>query len=399
MKPAALIVGNFLSRSLGTRAVCEELAERLAAAGWSVRTASRFRNRPLRLADMLAAAGNPWLRADVAQVDVFSGPAFRWAEAVCWTLRRRGVPYVLTLHGGALPQFARRERRRVARLLASAAAVTAPSSYLQQALKALRPDIELLPNAVDGETFRFRLREKAEPRLIWVRAFHRIYNPVLAVRVAAGLAKEFPHVRLTMVGPDKGDGSFDETRREARALGVEARISFPGPVPNPELPESLDASGVFLNTSSVDNAPRSVMEALSVGLPVVSTSAGGLPQLVEHGTDGLLSPPGEAAGLIRSVAEILGSPPLARRLSEAGRHKAQTFNWPAVLARWERLLFSAARNGAARSPLGTGPETCNEPSAAAHLSPHAGLGAPGGRRPVRVGPAPTALRAGDGISG
>src|SRR5687767_1886791 len=129
---SVLIVGNFLSSAGGTRSVAEELTLRLDRCGWSVLSVSRKRNRLARLADMMLSA---WLwrkRFSTAQVDVFSGTAFLWAEAVCWTLRRAGRPYILTLHGGSLPEFARSNPRRVKRLLTSAAAVTAPSRYLLQ---------------------------------------------------------------------------------------------------------------------------------------------------------------------------------------------------------------------------------------------------------------------------
>ena len=79
------------------------------------------------LPDMLATVWTRRCDYDIAQIDVYSGAAFFWAEAVAFALRRLGKPYVLTLHGGALPDFAREWPRRTRRLLESAAAVTAPA--------------------------------------------------------------------------------------------------------------------------------------------------------------------------------------------------------------------------------------------------------------------------------
>ena len=73
-------------------------------------------------------------------MDLYSGSAFLWAEAACWTLRRVQRPYVLTLRGGDLPKFAGRRPRVVARLLRSAAAVTAPSRYLLEKMERYRAD-------------------------------------------------------------------------------------------------------------------------------------------------------------------------------------------------------------------------------------------------------------------
>ncbi len=129
---SVLLVGNFLSAAGGSRGVCEELALRLPQTGCSVMTTSSKRPKLRRLADMVGTAWRQRDRYDVAQVDVFSGPAFFWAEAVCGTLRMARKPYVLTLHGGNLPLFSRRRQARVRRLLRSAAAVTTGAATLSR---------------------------------------------------------------------------------------------------------------------------------------------------------------------------------------------------------------------------------------------------------------------------
>ena len=101
-----LLVGNFLSGSTGTRGVCEDLAVVLKSAGWSVLTASNRSNRVARLLDFLLTVWRQRHNYSVAQVDVYSGRAFVWAELVCRALRMAKKPYVLKLHGGNLPTFA-----------------------------------------------------------------------------------------------------------------------------------------------------------------------------------------------------------------------------------------------------------------------------------------------------
>ena len=153
-----LLVGNFLSESGGSRGVCEELALRLRAASLEVLTTSHHSDRALRLADMV---GTTWWRRqdyDLANVDVYSGKGFLWAEAVSWTRRRARTPYALTLDGGALPDFAKRWGGRVGRLLRGAGAVTTPSPYLREALGRFRDDIRLLPNPIDVPRYESRPR-------------------------------------------------------------------------------------------------------------------------------------------------------------------------------------------------------------------------------------------------
>src|SRR5689334_774859 len=95
-----LIVGNHLSGSLGTRWVCEELSSRLRSDGWSVTATSSQLNPVGRLGDMICTSIRARQRYQVANVEVYSGTAFFWAEAVCEVLRWLKKPYILTLHGG-----------------------------------------------------------------------------------------------------------------------------------------------------------------------------------------------------------------------------------------------------------------------------------------------------------
>ncbi len=343
-KKRVLLVGNHLSRHLGIRTAGEELAERLATAGWTVTVTSHRRRRLARLLDIRRTLRT----ADcaVAVVDVYSGLAFLWAELAARILGRRAVPFALALHGGRLPELARRFPRRMRRLLAAAGAVTTPSSYLQEAMAPYRDDLLLLPNALDVGAYPFAVRARPRPVMVWLRAFHRVYNPELAVRVLARLAKERDDARLILVGPDKGDGSYERTRRTAERLGVAERVEMPGAVAKAEVPSYLERGDVFLNTSVADNAPVSVTEAMACGLAVVSTDAGGLSHLLDDGVDALLVPRDDATAMAGAVTRLLDEPGLAAKLGANARRKVEAFDASRVLPRWEELLRGLQGGGA-----------------------------------------------------
>jgi glycosyltransferase involved in cell wall biosynthesis len=340
-EPSVLFIGNFLSGLGGRRAPCEDLMERLRTRQWRIASSSSRPQKLLRLGDMMLTAIRRGREADVAHVDVFSGPAFVWAEAACWALRRAGCPYILTLHGGNLPAFAQRNPGRVRNLLRSAVAVTAPSGYLLETLRVYRSDIILLPNAIELASYPARVREPATPRLVWVRSFHSIYNPVMAPEVVARLTSNFPDVHLTMIGPDK-DGSLRRTQAAAESLGVSDRIRFVAGVPKAAVPEYMNAADVFLNTTNIDNMPVTVVEAMACGLCVVSTDAGGVPWIVSHRRNGLLVPAGDAAAMTAAVTEVLTTPGLARTLSVNARQFAEPCDWSRVLEQWQ-ILFTSFR--------------------------------------------------------
>jgi glycosyltransferase involved in cell wall biosynthesis len=333
---SVLLIGNFLSAENVSRQVCEELEVRLKARGWRVVSASRKRNRMWRLIDFAWTAWSRRREYDLAVVDVFSGAAFFWAETACAVIAAAGRPFALALHGGSLPQFAERHPRRVKRLLGRATAVTAPSRYLRDGLATARGDIQVLPNGLELSNYAYRVRTDFK-RLVWLRAFERIYNPGLAVDVLAELAPEFPDLSLTMVGPDK-DGSMHDVRSRAAQLGLRDRVEFPGRVPKTEVPRWLDRGDIFLNTTNVDNMPVSVIEAMACGLPVVSTAVGGVPYLIEHDKSGLLVPPSDPQAMADAVRRLLKERSLADRLARAARSKIEVWDWDVVLPQWEALL-------------------------------------------------------------
>lgn len=333
-----LIVGNFLSGSIAHRHFCEEFADRMETRGWSVIRTSTELSRRKRLVDMMATTVRRRRDYDVVHLGVFSGRAFVWAEAIAFILRRLGKPFAITLHGGELPRFARAWPRRVRRLLESAAIVTAPSRYLQRELADYAPRIELVPNAVDLAQYPYTPRSSPRPHMMWLRSFHAVYNPVMAVEVLACVVRAHPGASLTMIGFDKGDGSLDEVRARALALGVADRLEVIPGIAKTSVGAHLARGDIFLNTTNADNTPISMLEAMACGLPVVTTSVGGIPDLVEDGVQALLVPRGDVSAMSAAVERILVEPDLARRLAQNALELVAKCDWSHVLARWECIL-------------------------------------------------------------
>jgi glycosyltransferase involved in cell wall biosynthesis len=279
---------------------------------------------------------------EVAQVDVYSGRSFLWAEAAACALRACGKPFALTLHGGELPRFAEANPGRARRLLGWAAAVTAPSPYLRKAFEGFGRRIQLIPNAVDLPRYPFRLRENPRPRLIWLRAFHDVYNSILAVETLAALKKDLAGASLTMIGPDRGDGSFERCRARSEQLALADRVRLQGRVAKSAVPWRLAAAEIFINTSRSDNTPVSLIEAMACGLPIVTPAVGGIPDLLVNERDALLTPPGDARALARAIVRICREPGLGARLSLNARRKAEGFGWDSVLPAWQQLLGELA---------------------------------------------------------
>jgi glycosyltransferase involved in cell wall biosynthesis len=280
---------------------------------------------------------------DVACVDVFSGWAFFWAELVCDFLKTLGKPYILALRGGRLPEFARKQPL-VNRLLLNAAKVTTPSLYLKEAFLPIRSDIQHIPNPLEIENYIYANRDKTRPKLCWLRAFHKIYNPGMAIEVLHILKKEYPNVQLNMIGPDKGDGSLRAVRALATQYDLQESLQVVGPVHKSQVPEVLSQNDIFLNTTNYESFGVSVMEAAATGLCIVSTNVGELPYIWTHEKEVMLVPRNEAESMANAVDQILSNPTLASRLSANARLKVEKLSWEIILPKWQELFLSATSN-------------------------------------------------------
>jgi glycosyltransferase involved in cell wall biosynthesis len=199
-------------------------------------------------------------------------------------------------------------------------------------------NIFLLPNPIDLSKYEFRLRRAAQPRLIWLRAFHEIYNPSLAIYTVGSLFSNFSNLRLFMGGRDGGDGSFQNIQHLIERLGLSTAINLEGTISKEDVPTWLQKGDIFLNTTNIDNTPVSVLEAMACGLCIVTTRVGGIPYLLDHERDALLVPPNDPAAMAEAIQRILGEPGLSERLSKQARTKVEDFDWSAILPQWETLI-------------------------------------------------------------
>lgn len=283
-----------------------------------------------------AAAGQRRANGPVV-IDVYSTLNFYYALLVAWICRKKNIGYIGVLHGGHLPRRLENNPAMCRLIFGGAAGLVSPSGYLQEAFQAKGYAVQVIPNPLVLAQYPFRQRGPLRPRLLWVRAFDRTYDPGLAIRVLQRLMDTHPDAVLTMVGPEK-DGSLARSRKLAIELGLEDRVRFTGRLTKAEWIALAQDHELFLNTTKADNTPVSVMEALALGLPVVSTNVGGIPWLLKDGVDALLVPPGDEEAMAGAVQRLLAEPSLAAALSRRGRERAAEWDMDKVAAQWREML-------------------------------------------------------------
>ena len=159
----------------------------------------------------------------------------------------------------------------------------------------------------------------------------------MAIKVLALLKETHKNAVLCMVGPDK-DGSLNQAKTLSNQLGVSESVTFTGVLPKAQWHQLSQNYDVFINTTNIDNMPVSIIEAMALGLPIVSTDAGGLPYLMENGVDGLLIPVNDEKKMSEAIITLLSNPEKAMELSKNAREKAEKFDGDIVKTQWQKLL-------------------------------------------------------------
>lgn len=213
---------------------------------------------------------------------------------------------------------------------------SAPSGYLfEHFQKKGIQNMVYIPNTLDIQNYTFKKREIGQPRLLWVRAFAAIYNPFMAVEVFREIKKQFPEASLCMVGPEK-DGMLEKTRE--LALQYQLDVKFTGKLAKADWIHLSENYDIFINTTHFDNMPVSVMEAMALGLPVVSTNVGGIPFLLEDEKTALLVEDKDTKAMIEAIKKIIENKNLTEDLAQNAREKAESFDWQQVKLLWNKIL-------------------------------------------------------------
>jgi glycosyltransferase involved in cell wall biosynthesis len=281
-------------------------------------------------------------RVDLVHVLANSGWAWHLLTTpVLFAASLRGTPVIVNYRGGNADTFFARAPRHVLWSLRRVALRVTPSAFLQRVFAKYGLAAEVVPNIVDLTRFTpAPARNFGDaPHLVVARNLEPIYDMPTALRAFVAVRRAFGNARLTIAGTGP-----DRQALEALAvdLGVAPWVRFAGRIDNVDMPHLYAAADCALNPSRVDNMPISLLEAFASGVPVVSTDAGGIPDMVEHGVNGLLVPAGNAEAMAREVVRVLQDAALRERLVRAGLEQVRRYAWPEVRDQWRAAYWRAA---------------------------------------------------------
>jgi len=354
-----------------------ELAEFLLGRGHSVEVVTTAAAPPakqpyeIRWVDRAAPAGlrhtrvAAWIRERATHVDVVYATSMLGRAVLGSALARRPVVAKLVadeayerarrwgLFEGDLDAFqrfggglrVRALRRARDRALRRVAHLVCPSGYL--AALAVdwgipRERVTVLPNAAPAlpslpsrDVARLQL-DVGGPLL----AFAGRVTKQKALELALDALGRVDGVVLAIAG----DGpDLAAVRRRTAELRLDSRVRFLGSLSRDDVLTLFRAADASLLTSSWENFPHTVVEALAVGTPVIATSVGGVPELVRDGENGLLVPTDDREALAAAIRRLVGEPGLRERLAAAAAPSVAHLRPEALYPSLEAILHEASR--------------------------------------------------------
>lgn len=358
--PRVGLVGSLPPPSGGMANQCEQLILLLRSEGVSVelvRTNSPYQplwvgRIPLlravfRLVPYLAHLWSAAGRVNVIHVLANSGWAWHlFVTPAMIIARMRAVPVIVNYRGGNADSFFSKDSGFVLRMLAQVSMRVTPSVFLQRVFARHGLSAEVIPNIIDLSRFKPKLPRSFgdSPHIVVTRNLEPIYDIPTAIRAFAAIKKSFAGAKMTVAGSGP---ELAKLQSLVLKLQLKDAVRFTGRIDNASIPALYASADCMVNSSTVDNMPISILEAFASGVPVVSTCAGGIPDMVEHGVSGLLVPIGDDEAMAREVLRILQHPKLASGLRQAGLTDAEKYAWPQVRAKWLDAYIRSATSGSA----------------------------------------------------
>ena len=281
-----------------------------------------------------------WLRRDrieLVHAFLFIASAYAYLATRCV----RGVRFVASARNCKIePHPLRRAVMR--RAFRGADAVICNSreaaTFAVDHYRAPRDHVRVVYNGVDAERFAIARAPHAGACIGTVGRIETQKNIGLFLRAAAAVAASRPDVSFVVAG----DGSLRHSMMaEADAVGLGQRVRFPGPIE--DIPDLFSRLDQFWLSSDWEGTPNVVLEAMAAGLPVIATSVGGTPEILEHGETGILVPPRDVTAIVAESRRLLENPREAETLGQRARVAAtERFSIPAMVAATEAVYREVA---------------------------------------------------------
>ncbi len=213
----------------------------------------------------------------------------------------------------------------------------------------------VIPDGVDLTRFRPTLRRRSSARVRCLAVARLLERDGIGdlIRAIGMMDREGCELEIAGAGTDELS-----LRQLAAGLGVSDRVFFSGTPDRDTLAKRYRESDIFTLPSRGDHSGDVLVQALASGLPVVATNVGGIPEMVEHGENGLLVPPRDPAALASAIRHLVDHPELRIRMGRQNRVNAEArLSWDRIVIRYLSIYHGVQRRASARHPFAEVPSS------------------------------------------
>lgn len=264
-----------------------------------------------------------------------------WYRILNFIFKLFNKKVICFVRGGTIPAQIDSGENKFYKIFRNADVVVAPSAFIQKVLANKKIDSLVIENPIAIGNYPFSNKSKASPHILWMRSFHDTYNPLMAVKVAKYLSLKYPDFKMAMAGNDRGMQS--KTLALVNEYGLNNKISFPGYIDNSMKQKLSKEYDIFISTNRVDNAPVSLIEFMSLGLPIVAVNTGGIPFIISDGVNGLLTPMGNEKIMSDKISSIIENPYLFNDIRNNARQYSLKYDQGFVINKWKTLFATIVK--------------------------------------------------------
>ncbi|MCL6475066.1 MAG: glycosyltransferase family 4 protein [Firmicutes bacterium] len=278
-------------------------------------------------------------RADLIHIH-FASRASTWRKSLLALVARWfSKPYILHAHGAEFHEFFPKQPRLLQRwiismLRKSRALITVSERWKQFYLNISglpSEHVVVLPNPISVPEGCPSRRDRSTVTLLFLGRMENRKGPIRVVRAFHALPDELRRRAYLVLA---GDGDVEGVRREVSALGLEQQVTVLDWVNAEQRNALLAAADVFVLPSLNEGLPMSVLEAMSWGIPVVTSPVGGIPEVVQDGFNGFLVPPEDIPALANALQRLIEDESLRLQMGANARASVEHLD---IRRYWEKL--------------------------------------------------------------